>query len=217
VNAGKFFGEISTDDWRRPSVIALVLANVLPVAGVFLFHWEVFPLMFLFWSENVVIGILNVLRMICAVPFKPGGLPLIPFFCVHYGMFTMVHGAIITELFGGGTKFGPGFSSFWGTYLDKIQENHLTWAILGIAVSRGISFATNYVASGEYRRAKIEELMWQPYGRVILLHIAVLGGGFLMQALHSPVIGLLVLIALKTAFDLRGHLRERRKFAGAPA
>ena len=53
----KFPGGITKTDWQRPSVIALVLANLVPVFGVFYFHWEVFPLMFLFWSENVIIGV----------------------------------------------------------------------------------------------------------------------------------------------------------------
>ena len=35
-------------DWRQPSVIALILANLVPVFGVLFLHWEVFPLMFLF-------------------------------------------------------------------------------------------------------------------------------------------------------------------------
>jgi hypothetical protein len=43
----------------------------------------------------------------------------------------------------------------------------------------------------------------------------ILLGGFLMMALHSPVWGLLLLVALKIALDLRGHFAERRKFAGA--
>jgi hypothetical protein len=34
-----------------------------------------------------------------------------------------------------------------------------------------------------------------------------------MLALHSPVVGLLLLVALKTALDLRGHFAERKKFA----
>jgi hypothetical protein len=32
--------------------------------------------------------------------------------------------------------------------------------------------------------------------------------------LHSPVWGLLLLVALKIALELRGHFAERRKFAG---
>jgi hypothetical protein len=217
----KFLGETSTADWRRPSVIALLLANLAPVAGVFIFHWEVFPLMFLFWSENVIVGIFNVLRMIFAMFFRERVLPAIPFFCVHYGMFTFVHGFFIMEIFGGGVKQFENFfnpldpGTYWQIFWQIMRENHLGWAVLGLAVSRGISFVTNYVGQGEYRRITAMQLMWQPYGRIVVLHIALLGGGILIKAGHSPVAGLLLLIALKIFLDLAGHLRERRKFAAA--
>ena len=212
----KVLGDISKADWQRPSVIALVLANLVPVFGVFYFHWEVFPLMFLFWSENVIIGVFNVLRMIFALPFKIGVLPMIPFFCVHYGLFTFGHGLFLIELFGGGLKHFGGFPEpkiFW----QIMNENHLGWTVLGLAVSRGISFATNYVGQGEFRRIEPSTLMIQPYGRIFVLHISLLAGGTLMQAMHSPVVGLLVLIALKILLDLRGHFAERTKFSNNPA
>jgi len=220
VNPLKIFGETSGSDWLRPSVIALVLANLVPVFGVLCLHWEVFPLMFLFWSENVIVGVFNVLKMLCAAPDNPltwaGKLFVIPFFCVHYGMFTFVHGIFVIVLFGGGMKHGAGFptpETFW----HVMQGYHLGWAVLGLAVSRAISFATNFIGSGEYRRASLPVLMQQPYGRIVVLHIAILGGGFLMLALHSPTVGLLLLVALKIALDLGGHLAERKKFAAAEA
>lgn len=212
----KLFGETTGADWYRPSVIALVLANLVPVFGVICLHWEVFPLMFLFWSENVIVGAFNVLKMLCAAPEDPlswaGKLFIIPFFCVHYGMFTFVHGIFVVALFGGGLQHGAGFptpETFWRI----LKENHLGWAVLGLAASRAISFATNYLGNGEYRRASLQQLMQQPYGRIMVLHIAILGGGFLMMALHSPTAGLLLLVALKIALDLRGHLAERKKFS----
>ena len=212
----KFLGGITKTDWQRPSVIALVLANLVPVFGVFYFHWEVFPLMFLFWSENVIIGAFNVLRMIVAMPFRVGVLPLIPFFCVHYGLFTFGHGLFLIELFGGGLKRFGGFPE-----PENILANHERKSprLDGAGAGRqpGISFATNYVGQGEFRRIEPSTLMVQPYGRIFVLHISLLAGGALMQAMHSPVVGLLVLIALKILLDLAGHLRERKKFALPPA
>jgi hypothetical protein len=92
----------------------------------------------------------------------------------------------------------------------------LEWAVLGLAASRGISFVTNYLGQGEYRRITATQLFWRPYGRILILHIALLGGAALIQASHSPVAGLILLVALKTSLDLVGHLWERKKYA-APA
>ena len=216
----KFFGEISRADWLRPSVFALVLANLVPLVGVCLFGWEIFPLMILFWSENVIVGVFNVLKMLLADLQSPvvwlEKLFIIPFFCVHYGMFTFVHGMLVIGFFGGGLHHGRGFPNV-GTFWQVLQENHLGWAILGLFVSRGISFATNYLGNGEYKNASLQQLMQQPYGRIVVLHLAILFGGFLMMALHSPIWGLVLLVVLKIALDLRGHFAERKKFAGNPA
>jgi len=209
-------GHLRDIDWRQPSVIALVLANLVPVFGVVVLHWEVFPLMFLFWSENVVVGAFNVLKMLTNQPGSVvmwiGKLFFIPFFCVHYGMFTFVHGIFVVGMFGNhfGQAHGfPNATTFWGV----VGEYKLGWAILGLAVSHGVSFVTNYIGKGEYQRVGLSQLMSQPYGRIMVMHFAILFGGFLVMALHSPTPALLLLVALKTAFDLGSHVGERKKFA----
>ncbi|HEX5218205.1 MAG TPA: DUF6498-containing protein, partial [Verrucomicrobiae bacterium] len=72
----------------------------------------------------------------------------------------------------------------------------------------GFSFAYNYIIGGEYRTTSLPALMVQPYGRVIVLHVAILGGGFLVMALGSPVAGLALLVLLKIALDVRAHLKQ---------
>jgi hypothetical protein len=86
--------------------------------------------------------------------------------------------------------------------------------VLGLWVSHGISFIHNYLIGGEFRRTKLSTLMSQPYGRIVVLHLTILIGGALMMALNSPTVGLVLLVLLKIALDLRAHLKERAKFAG---
>lgn len=50
------------------SAFALMLANAVPLIGVVALGWQVFPLVLLYWLENVVVGGFNVLRMLCARP-----------------------------------------------------------------------------------------------------------------------------------------------------
>lgn len=205
------------EDWLRPSVLALIAANLVPLAGVFLFGWEVFPLLLLFWFENVIIGFFNAAKMICASPDqKPqwaAKLFIVPFFCFHYGIFTFVHGVFVVAMFGGGKSHGfPGPAMF----ISSMIELKLLWAVLGLFISHGISFAHNFLIGGEYRRTGIPALMAQPYGRIVVLHLTILLGGFLMMALKSPTIGLVLLVVLKILLDLRAHLAERAKFASSP-
>jgi hypothetical protein len=82
--------------------------------------------------------------------------------------------------------------------------------MVALFLSHGWSFVANYLGKGEYRRISVQTLMMQPYKRVVLLHITIIFGGFLMMALNSPLMGLLFFILLKTGMDLRAHLKEHR-------
>ena len=199
-----------------PSLLVLGLANALPIAGVLLLGWKVFPLVLLYWLENVVVGGFNVGKLLLAQPQEPaysvGKLFLIPFFVFHFGMFTLVHGVFVFALFG--AKSLPRFDSL--TELPAaIRAYHLGWGVLALVVSHGLSFYWNYFENGEYRRASLPILMMQPYARLVVLHLAVLFGGWIVLTLGSPLLALLVLVALKTAADVRAHQAERHTFMEA--
>lgn len=198
----------------RPSLLVLVLANLIPVYGVVALGWEVFPLLLLFWSENLIIGVFNILRILFAAPNNPvmwlGKAFLIPFFCFHYGMFTYGHGLFVVGFFGGWFRQDADFPRPY-TFLQLIQNLGLEWAVLGLFLSHAFSFAYNYLYRGEFKRVDPLTLMEQPYKRVVVLHITIIGGGFIMMALNSPLGGLLLLTALKTWLDARGHLREHQQ------
>ena len=200
-------------EFLRPSAIVLILANLGPVYGVLFLDWKVFPVIFLFWLENLVIGALTVFRMLLAdpknKPFWILKIFLIPFFCVHYGLFTFVHGVFVIGLFGGMFRQGAPFPGE-AVVIGFIRQYQLGWAIVGLAGSHLLSFVVNYIGEGEYLKANPMSLMQQPYGRVIVLHITVLAGGFLVAMLQSPLVGLLLLVGLKISLDLRSHFREHR-------
>jgi len=196
-----------------PSLLALGLANALPIAGVLLLGWKVFPLVLLYWLENVVVGGFNVGKLLLARPQEPaysvGKLFLIPFFIFHFGMFTLLHGVFVFALFGAKTL--PRFDSL-AELPAAIRAYHLGWGVLALVVSHGLSFYWNYFENGEYRRASLPILMMQPYARLVVLHLAVLFGGWIVLTLGSPLLALLVLVGLKTAADVRAHQAERYKF-----
>jgi len=197
-----------------PSLAALVIANAIPLVGVLFLGWTVFPLVFLYWLENVVVGGFNVAKLLFAQPRQPaywlGKAFLVPFFLLHFGGFTYVHGVLVVAFFG---PKGTRPFDLLTAVPAAIQANQLGWGLLGLVVSHGLSFYWNYVKSGEYERASLNALMSQPYGRVMVLHRTVLLGGWVVMLLGSPVFALVVLVVLKTAADWRGHRAERQKFA----
>jgi hypothetical protein len=199
---------------RPVSAWVLVAANLVPLVGVLWWDWSVFALLALFWMENVVIGALFALRMLCADPRDPamwaGKLFLIPFFCVHYGMFTAVHGIFVFLLFGGDKAAIQKLEL--GEAALRAAERYDLWLPIGVLIaSHAFSFFWNYLYRGEFRRAQLSKLMAQPYGRVMVLHVAILLGGFGTAMLGSPVWALVLLVVLKTGLDYRAHVKEHSK------
>ncbi len=192
-----------------PSALVLVAANLVPLAGVLFFGWSVFATLLLFWVENVIVGGFNILRMLAATPrvavMWVAKLFMIPFFTFHYGMFVTVHGIFVLQLFGG--MHERGFPTP-ATFYHAVQAAGIAPAAWGLALSHGVSFAFNYIGTGQYKTALVPELMFRPYGRVIVMHVVILVGGFLVQLLGSPAVALALLVVLKTGLDLFAHLRE---------
>jgi hypothetical protein len=203
--------------WLTPSVAVLVGANLFPLYGVLFQGWKVFPIVLLFWLENVVVGVFFILRLLAARPQEPAGwaakLFMVPFFTFHYGMFTMVHGVFVFALFG--REMGPRVGDFPGPelVLKAFRTYHLAPAFVALALSHAFSYVWNYLGKGECRTASIGALMAVPYGRVVVLHIAIIGGGFLVMALKAPLAGLALLLVLKICLDVAAHSREHRKAA----
>ena len=204
----------------------LLAANSIPLFGVLFFGWDAFYIVLLYWSENLAIGFYNVLKLICVKVSHPlGHLPklfFIPFFTVHYGGFMAVHGIFVMMMFqkGSGIHVGrqtwPCFFVFLQMLLNVLRQIYSTvplnmkLALLALFVSHGVSFVYNYLLKGEYAKTKPDKLMGQPYGRIVVMHIAILGGGFLTMSLGSPLGLLLVLVVLKTVLDVKLHLREHK-------
>jgi hypothetical protein len=205
-------------NFSSPSVWALIAANIYPVIGVIFLHWQTFPLLLFFWTENMVIGFYTVLKMLTASSedAKPAAkLFMIPFFCMHYGIFTLVHGIFVIAIFGSG--FADSASMEFGDVWQQVIYNGLLWGTLVLMVSHGVSFFQNYIGKNEYRQVALQTLMSQPYGRVVILHVTIIIGGFLSMMLGSPIAALLFLIVLKVTLDITTHLREHRKYREEPA
>ena len=61
------------------------------------------------------------------------------------------------------------------------------------------------------RRAQLTRLMAKPYGRVVVLHVAIIAGGVGAALLGSPVWALALLVLLKTGLDYRAHVKEHSR------
>jgi hypothetical protein len=191
------------------SAAALILANLVPLAAVALGWWSTYEVVLLFWAENVVIGVLHILRFatVAALAGKPAALGVAVFFALHYGMFTFVHGVFVATLFAPGWQGDAPPPSAPALLLSP---DGLLFGLGALFASHLLSYAVNFVGGGEYRRVEPAALMMQPYGRVAVLHLAIIFGGALTTMLGEPAIALVILVLLKIGLDLRAHLAEHR-------
>ncbi|MGI8928618.1 MAG: DUF6498-containing protein [Candidatus Limnocylindrales bacterium] len=196
------------------SIAFLVLANLVPLAGVLFLGWDVGTILVSYWLENGIVGILNVPRMaLAARAAGPAAVRQLPvrtlFFAFHYGIFWLVHGVFVLVL-AGVVAVGV---------LDPVGFALTDPAILIVAaallLSHLVSFVLNYVGRREYERTSLDAQQLQPYARVLVLHMTVLLGGFAVLAPGQPVALIALLVGFKTVVDLAFHVWEHRRLAPA--
>ncbi len=225
----------------RGPALFLIAVNLIPLAGVLFWGWSLFQVVALYWMENVIVGAVNLLKMgmscggIGAEPEARTAVPpgitgrqallanhaskffLMPFFTVHYGMFCLVHGMFVATLLGKMELHQErGFFGALSSLFTKALADGGWLAAAGLAAGHLVAFFQDFIFNGEYRRASAHQMMAAPYGRIVVLHIAILLGSFLILALGSPVMLLVLLVAGKIVLDLKIHRRaQARKQADA--
>ena len=187
-------------------LIFIIAGNLIPFYGLYAWGWDIFSVFFLYWAENAIIGVYTLLMMLTynvrhGIFTFIGGLFMMAFFCVHYGMFCMGHIAIISELFGPKLDHHNFQPSDLLPLLLSPQIQGFYSGILGIAIAEAFQCFDAYRL--KYSKApRLDHIMFSPYGRIIVLHVGVLVGGLMAQSLGSPVWALAVLMGLKTLYDV---------------
>ena len=209
------------------SVAALVAVNLIPLVGVFFFEWDIGPILLLYWSENLVVGGYNMLKILVRPAEHPmvylGRLFPIAFFCFHYGAFCGVHGFFLLAFLESNGVDNILSGSDWPFFLVFVQilvetiyavwslhRDVLTWPLVALVISHGVSFTQNFWGKREFENATTEQLMQQPYKRIVLLHVAIIAGGFAVMLLGSPLPLLVLIVIGKIALDIHLHRREHR-------
>ena len=208
------------------AVVALVVANAIPLIGVLFLGWSVWNILVIYWLENGIVGAFNVLKMARAdgsdvadplsVTMLVNGRPassvakfaIIPFFIVHYGLFWVVHGVFVLLL--------PLFASMSSQSFDRpmtLSGGSIGLAVIALTVSHGLSYWWNFLRGGEYRRTTAVGLMFAPYRRLVALHLTIIFGALAIVVTGAPAAAIAVLVAVKIVLDLGLHLAEHRPAA----
>jgi len=212
----------------RLPVQALIAANLLPVFGVLFLGWDALTLLLTYWLENLVIGVYTYVRIARAggwrALFEPGA-----FFLFHYGFFCAGHGMVLLGIGALGGMADDVIAPYlgpveWPGPLVVFQQlvAILAWiaheqpgmvlATLGFFVSHGISTITHHFIGAEDAGRKPDEIMFDPYKRIVVLHVAMIAGMAVVIPLGGGSVApvLLILAAGKIALDVHLHRKAHR-------
>ena len=188
-----------------PSTLVLIIANLIPVAGMTFLGWNLSDVMVLYWAESAVIGFINLCKMIVIGRWMT--LLAGPFFIGHFGGFMAVHFLFIYMLFVKGAEGGTGAG---GDLENVAQLFIILWpALAALFLSHIFSFFKNFIGRKEYQGRTLNQQMMEPYSRIIFMHLVIIFGGGLTLILGELTPVLLIVIALKIYFDVKAHLKQR--------
>ena len=185
---------------------ALLVANLVPLAGVLLLGWDVGNIMLVYWAESALIGVFNLLKLAVIGPWA--SLLYGPFFVGHFGAFMAVHLLFVYAFF---VHDPHGMGPI--PINEVLHSLRLLWpALVGLSLSHALSFVQNFLKRGEYRATTMAKQMAAPYQRVVVMHVTIILGALLALLTHSVLPALCLLIVLKTLVDLHAHQRERDRY-----
>ncbi|OIO19779.1 MAG: hypothetical protein CO029_01285 [Candidatus Magasanikbacteria bacterium CG_4_9_14_0_2_um_filter_41_10] len=203
---------------RSISTYSLIVVNLIPLFGVLFLSWSLIEILFLFWAETAVIGFFTFWKIFLSKKIDPEELTtakklpnthiqpgraikivLLFFFPFHFGMFMLGHFIFLIIVF---VEHGP-FQTL-GENLGK----GILFSFVSLFISHLISFLVNYIGKKEYEQYSPQELMIQPYKRVVIMHVTILLGGIVISALGAPVFALVMLVLMKILLDLFAHTKE---------
>jgi hypothetical protein len=167
------------------STKVLILANVVTIIVAVALHWDVTDVMWVYWAQSVIIGLIAIFRILLLKHIFTAG-----FFLVHYG----------------------GFHAVYFLFLYFPEQSQTDIPVIGIALC-SLIFLINHVFSNWHnwkrdinRKPDPGNLMLAPYIRIIPMHMTIVFGSNYATSTKT----LALFLVLKTIMDVIMHLVEHR-------
>lgn len=196
-----------------PSILVLLVTDLVPVLGILFWNWDLFLLLVLYWSETAIIGFW---MAFAAVRYPPDGehrasiVPIIAFFTVHAGGFMAAHLFFLWALFAG--QWTTRIHSM-GDFLHLVVFQSGLWLpLLAMFTARGVTTWLDR-AQAQTSPPRIPPI-FAFYARIVVMHVTIIAGGILLQN-YGNIAPLLILIGLKITIDTGFEVFVARKQAPA--
>jgi hypothetical protein len=213
--------------WR--GVLLALLVNAVPLVGVLYFDWSAINVLVLYWFENLLIAVCTCIRiavhrrltrkkgywragqMGIKVNDKTVTTGLLGEYAIGAFVFTGAHGIFVGVIAMILHQNYPD-QAMWQISLPQVGRGALI-----IAAMLGVELVADLANIRERSFAWMRDYAMARMGRVIILHLTIIGGMFLMAMTKSPMAILYVLIGLKTLSDLGSATGSRAAPPGEAA
>jgi hypothetical protein len=204
-------------------LISLIFANLVTMVLAVLGNWDLATVLFVYWMQSIIIGVFTVFALLTAgtatenysndgTNGEKGLLPVIQrignavarlgmtgFFIVHYGIFHYAYYTLIVEagIFGQVNFSDPGIYISCGLF----------------AINHFYSFIDHWK---EHIRGDGEDDFFEPYRRIIPMHLTIIIGSIVIVALQENGISstmpvLVFFLALKMLSDISAHVAKHSR------
>lgn len=192
--------------------IFLIIANLVPVYGVWFEGWSAVEAFIVYALETMIIGIITIMKMLVATFFRGkdtwynegssqqvSGLFFIFFFIVHFGLFALVQTTIFSQA-ADITAPGKGMMHFFFHWYEYINKD-IGIMLIALGIGHLAKNFIPFIITGQYKTVSMMLLMFQPYGRIFIQQFTViLGSMFLSFGFGKGFI--LVFALAKTFFEI---------------
>jgi hypothetical protein len=201
-----------------PADYFLLLANLVPLYGVWYLNWKAIDVFVVYALETLVAGFFTILKLGTATVVRKtdewvngdshsqvSGLFFILFFIAHFGLFAAVQTSIFSET-AGIIPEGKGMLYFffhWYRFINPDIAIMLSVFSLTYAIRNLLPF----LANKEYKTTSMTRLMFEPYGRIFIQQFTVILGSMLLT-FHLGKLFVLVFACIKIFFEVFLNMNE---------
>jgi hypothetical protein len=207
----------------RPSDYFMIIANLLPIVGVWFFGWDPYEIFIVYCLETIIIGFFTLVKLAIVSIVRKGdewynagkttrqpGIMFMLFFTAHYGMFVAIQMGLFFAASGMGKENNISLFNFFLKWPSLLTTDSLILLAV-FFVSYLVKLITEFILTKEYKTVSMMKLMFQPYGRILIQQFTViLGGMFLSFGAGKIFITIFALIKLwfDSLFDFQKILNK---------
>ncbi|HMB42788.1 MAG TPA: DUF6498-containing protein [Luteimonas sp.] len=212
------------------NLLMALLINAVPAYGIARLGWSVPTVLVLYWLENLSVALLTILRIVmhrrwtrkrghwrgqADIKFMVDGKPTTPktFLSGYAGFavtFTLAHGVFVFAICAILAQEYPDEAQ-WHVSAAQLQQGGL-WMIAFLVVDLLVDLPRLRNGSFAWLKQSVERRM----SRVLILHLAIIFGMWVMFATESPFSVVYMLIGLKTLADVASSLSSEKPLSDKP-